>query len=190
MGTRIPLLTNVRVAAPCPASWSLMTEVDGDRVRFCDSCKLNVYNLSAMTQAEAEGLLRAHEGRLCVRYYERPDGTILTRNCPIGAQALRVKMIRQSVSAAFILLVAALYHRSPAPPVPTVGRVAPLPPTHASVISPVAPPKPVTPLQGEAIVGKLVSHREATHPSDHRSSHSASGGGISEITPDEGPSHP
>ena len=29
------------------------------------------------------------EGRLCVRYYNRADGTILTQNCPVGLQTLK-----------------------------------------------------------------------------------------------------
>jgi hypothetical protein len=77
-----------------------MTAVDGDRVHFCAGCKKNVYNLSAMTQAEAEGLLRKHEGHLCVRYYQRSDGTVLTQNCPVGRAALRMKMIARSKQAA------------------------------------------------------------------------------------------
>jgi hypothetical protein len=108
MVSEIPLLQNVKIAAPCHASWSDMTEVDGDRVRHCDSCALNVYNLSAMTQAEAEGLLRKHEGRLCVRYYRRDDGTILTRDCPIGAHNARLLLMRRSVTAAALLALGAL----------------------------------------------------------------------------------
>jgi len=67
MSSVIPLLSNVQVAAPCSALWNEMEAVDGDRVHFCGGCKKNVYNLSAMTQTDAEGLLRKHEGHLCVR---------------------------------------------------------------------------------------------------------------------------
>lgn len=62
-----------------------------DRVRFCSQCNLNVYNLSALTQEEAEQLILRAEDRLCVRYYRRRDGTILTRNCPVGIQAIKDK---------------------------------------------------------------------------------------------------
>jgi hypothetical protein len=59
--------------------------MDGDeRKRFCGECKLNVYNLSGMTRYDAENLLRLSEGRLCVRYYQRADGTIITNDCPVG----------------------------------------------------------------------------------------------------------
>jgi hypothetical protein len=45
-------------------------------------------NLSAMTQRQAESLLRETEGRLCARLYRRADGTILTSNCPAGLRAI------------------------------------------------------------------------------------------------------
>jgi hypothetical protein len=75
-------LDNIQVAAPCPMSWEKMN--GDDRVRHCQECKLNVYNLSDMTRGEAERLIASREGRLCVRFYRRADGTILTRNCPRG----------------------------------------------------------------------------------------------------------
>ena len=76
------LLSDVRIASPCPASWDKMT--GDDRKRFCGQCKLHVYNLSAMAAPEAEALLQKSEGRLCVRLYRRRDGTVLTRDCPVG----------------------------------------------------------------------------------------------------------
>ena len=93
-------LDNIQVAAPCPMSWEKMT--GDERVRCCQECKLNVYNLSDMTRAEAERLIASREGRLCVRFYRRADGTILTRDCPRGLRALseRVSRIAGAVLAA------------------------------------------------------------------------------------------
>ena len=92
------LLDRVRVAAPCSADWK---EMRGDeRVRFCDRCSLNVYNLSAMTRREAERLVVQSEGRLCVRFYRRKDGTILTQNCPVGLRALKRRVSRTASAAA------------------------------------------------------------------------------------------
>ncbi|HVG38198.1 MAG TPA: hypothetical protein VM870_02855 [Pyrinomonadaceae bacterium] len=85
-------LDHVKVAAPCPANWDQM--VGGERVRFCSQCNLNVYNLSGMTNREAESLLVNSEGRLCVRFYRRADGSILTKNCPVGLGALARKVSR------------------------------------------------------------------------------------------------
>lgn len=80
-------LSHVRVAAPCRADWERMR--GNERVRFCGECSMNVYNLSNMSKKDAEALILSAEGRLCVRFYSRSDGTILTKNCPVGLQALK-----------------------------------------------------------------------------------------------------
>ena len=85
-------LDQVKVAAPCPANWDEM--VGSEQVRFCSQCSLNVYNLSGMSKQEAESLIANTEGRLCVRFYRRADGTILTDNCPVGLRAIRRRLSR------------------------------------------------------------------------------------------------
>ncbi len=84
---KLPLLENVAIAAPCTASWDAM--VGDDRVRFCGQCEKNVYNLSAMPRDEAEALLAAREGKMCVRLYKREDGTVITSDCPVGVKRRR-----------------------------------------------------------------------------------------------------
>lgn len=93
-------LERVRVAAPCAARWDGMR--GDDRVRFCEQCNLHVYNLSALTKREAERLITSTEDRLCVRFYQRADSTILTRNCPVGLHAIkrRVSIIAGAAFAA------------------------------------------------------------------------------------------
>ncbi len=90
-------LDGVRVAAPCPADWNKM--VGDERVRYCGQCSLHVYNLSGMTKGDAERLVANAEGRLCIRYYKRADGSILTRNCPVGLRAIRRKASRVAGAA-------------------------------------------------------------------------------------------
>jgi hypothetical protein len=85
-------LRNVRVARPCPADWDRM--IGDERTRFCGECELNVYNLSAMSTIEAESLIARTEGRLCVRYYRRKDGSIITQDCPVGLHRLRQRAAR------------------------------------------------------------------------------------------------
>ena len=51
-----------------------------------------------MTREEAEDVIRGTEGRLCVRFYRRRDGTILTQNCPTGLRALRRRLSRLSAA--------------------------------------------------------------------------------------------
>ena len=95
-------LDNVRVAAPCPANWDGM--YGNDRVRFCGECQLNVYNLSEMPRADAERLVGHAEGRLCVRYYQRKDGSIITQNCPVGLRALKRRVSRIATAISSVLL--------------------------------------------------------------------------------------
>jgi hypothetical protein len=85
----LPLLGEVRVASPCHADWNDM--VGDDQSRFCDKCAKNVYNLSALTTQQAEALIQEKEGKLCVRYYQRADGTVLTTDCLVGVRKKRVK---------------------------------------------------------------------------------------------------
>jgi len=82
-------LDRVKIAAPCSADWDQMFAFQDERVRFCSHCNRNVYNLSAMTQSETTTLVYRTEGRLCVRFYRRSDGTMLTENCPVGLLALK-----------------------------------------------------------------------------------------------------
>ena len=96
MTTNNNLLRNLRVATPCHVGWENMS--GNDRVRFCQSCQLNVYNLSDMTFDEIKSLILKSEGRLCGRMYRRADGTVITRDCPVGIRALRKKMT--SIAAA------------------------------------------------------------------------------------------
>ena len=95
-------LKNVRVASPCRADWEKMT--GDDRVRHCEECKLNIYNLSAMTRREAEELIAGREGRLCVRFFRRTDGTILMRDCPVGFRATVARVSRIAGAALSALM--------------------------------------------------------------------------------------
>jgi hypothetical protein len=88
---RLPVLPNIRIASPCSAEWKAMAPVDneGERVRHCGQCDKHVYNLSQMTRDEAEALILAKEGKLCARYYQRKDGTILLKDCEVGTANAR-----------------------------------------------------------------------------------------------------
>lgn len=83
-------INNLRVASPCPMSWENMT--GDERVRLCHSCKLNIYNVGEMTKPEVENLIATHEGRLCIRLYKRADGTVLTKDCPVGFRAYQKRV--------------------------------------------------------------------------------------------------
>jgi hypothetical protein len=101
-------LDHVQVASPCNVDWNQM--IGSERMRFCGQCSLNVYNLSSMTRAEAESLIARNEGRLCVRFYRRRDGSIITNDCPIGLRAIRRRMssVVRAISSMVIGLFAGL----------------------------------------------------------------------------------
>jgi hypothetical protein len=85
-------LGGLRIAAPCSADWDQM--MGNQRVRFCAQCNLNVYNLSELSKTEAEDFIARNEGRLCVRFYRRADGSVLTKNCPVGLRAIKRRLSR------------------------------------------------------------------------------------------------
>ena len=103
----MPALSDLRIARPCPADWSAMD--GGERVRHCGLCHLNVYNLTALSEAESLRLIRETEGRVCVRLYRRADGTVLSRDCP-GAPASTGRRVAMAaaLASAFVATEAAV----------------------------------------------------------------------------------
>src|SRR5262245_35813368 len=157
-------LNNVSVAAPCSADWDQM--VGTDRARFCSQCSLTVYNLSSMGRSEAEHFVSTGEGRICIRYYRRRDGSIITRNCPVGLQMLKRRMsaVARAVSSAVLSFLAGLGVYQ------VVGSIATGPPSVAGRmviqgdrVGPRMPPQPpitippsnVTTEQPRVFLGKL-----------------------------------
>src|SRR5262249_21676769 len=51
----------------------------------------------------AVALLREKEGRLCVRLHRRPDGTVMTADCPRGRPGLLRRLGRRLAAAAAAL---------------------------------------------------------------------------------------
>ena len=102
----LPLLDQVRVASPCKADWNAM--LGDERVRFCLGCQKNVYNLSSMAKDDAEALLRERLGQeLCIRFYQRADGTILTQDCPEGVKKRRKRLVLAVAGAGAMAAAAA-----------------------------------------------------------------------------------
>ena len=160
-------LDHVRVAAPCKADWDQMIGID--RVRFCGQCSLNVYNLSAMTRSDAESLIARTEGRLCLRFYRRSDGSIITKDCPVGLRAIRrrVSYVAKAISSIALGLFAGLgVHEA-------FSNLAPFVPERTMGVMErnVDPPVQGTLVaeEGRAEIGKMylkpVRHRSAPAPS-------------------------
>ncbi|MBX7221324.1 MAG: hypothetical protein K1Y36_15350 [Blastocatellia bacterium] len=95
-------LDSISIASPCTADWDQM--IGNDKVRFCNQCQLNVYNFSGMSQTEALKLVQNREGRLCVRFYRRADGSVLTQNCPVGLAAFKRRVSKIASACAGLLI--------------------------------------------------------------------------------------
>jgi len=85
-------VNSLRIASPCSVGWETMS--GDERTRHCHLCSLNVYNVSALTPAEVENLILKREGRVCIRMYRRADGTVLTKDCPVGFRAIQKRAAR------------------------------------------------------------------------------------------------
>ena len=99
------ILDGIRVASPCQASWDGMT--GDDRQRACQAYGKDVYNLSSMTVADALALVSAPGPPRCVRFYRRADGTVLTADCPVGAQEVGERRLFKALAAVWWLTVMA-----------------------------------------------------------------------------------
>lgn len=135
--------------------------IGGDRVRFCGQCELNVYNLSAMSTLEAESLIARTEGRLCVRYYRRKDGSIITQDCPVGLRALKqhASRVRRAAASAVLGFLAGLGVQVAGSRVgsfllDSAGRSG----THGAMMGEIAAPRPQP---REVVVGQMVSRTTA-----------------------------
>ena len=80
MPTCVRSFDRITIAAPCDAEWDEM--IGNDQVRFCSHCNLHVMNLSSITRQQARRIVARSEGRLCVRYMQKPDGKILSKQLP------------------------------------------------------------------------------------------------------------
>jgi hypothetical protein len=100
-GGRLVTLDTLTVASPCSVSWNAMQ--GNGRVRHCGQCDKQVFNIDAMTRADAEALLAERGEGACVRFYRRFDGTILTADCPVGVRA-RVKVRALWAAAVTVML--------------------------------------------------------------------------------------
>lgn len=110
--------------SPCKVFWDSMK--GDDRIRQCGTCGLGVYNVTGLSFEEAQGFVSRTEGLPCKRLYQRPDGTVLARDCPVRLdQAVtRVSLLAGALAAAVFTVV--FFARLPAshltsrasPPVP------------------------------------------------------------------------
>jgi hypothetical protein len=140
------LLDRVQIAKPCPARWEDM--LGDERVRRCDLCTLDVYDVSAMRREEAESFLRERTGRTCIRLWKREDGTVITSDCPVGVRAAwkRVVLAASALVGVALTVASMMTPRSSAGAAPSssIGRAIAAPPDPPRVLGEMAAPEPGT----------------------------------------------
>src|SRR5688500_13732733 len=87
----------MNIPAPCDADWDSM--IGNDQVRFCEHCNLRVTDLSAMTRRKAMDFVARAEGRVCVRFIQKPNGRVLTRTMPEKLYRIQRRVSRIAASA-------------------------------------------------------------------------------------------
>jgi hypothetical protein len=166
------VLDRIEIPLPCHVPWANMT--GDDRVRFCGDCRQKVYNVANFTRAEATRLLNDSSGRVCLRIFRRPDGTVITDDCRARLRAARKRgllifagtllvVFWAQICAQFVGLVGLRRVLSSggtqgeAPMMPMAGAVAPMPPPPPPIeMGKPAPEPPPVPAVGE-IMGELAA---------------------------------
>lgn len=93
-----PLVPN-----PCHEDWDKLTPEE--RGHFCTVCETKVWDISSLTEAEAEEFLRNSEGDLCISYKESANGRRQHRPEPLVPLGRLVR--RLPAAAGFSLALAA-----------------------------------------------------------------------------------
>ena len=149
MKTPLEQLNDLGVASPCTASWDEMA--GDDRVRFCDHCSKNVYNLSALTAVAAIDLIREREGDLCGRFFRRSDGTVLTADCPVG---LHHRINRKKKWSTLVASIAGIFCLTGAANTSKpIGSSTSNPPTKVEIAEPAQLLKPL--IMHEMVLGRI-----------------------------------
>lgn len=97
MSQPIHSFDRINIPAPCDADWDSMT--GNDQVRFCEHCSLHVNDLSSMTRRKAMDFVARSEGRVCVRFIQKPNGRVLTRTMPERLYRIHRRASRLAASA-------------------------------------------------------------------------------------------
>jgi hypothetical protein len=107
---RARVLDSLRVVTPCPVKWASMK--GDDAVRFCDRCQKNVYNVAALSPAEAVALIERAEGRVCMVLTRRADGTVVTGDCWAQLRRARKRGLLALATAAPVIIATTVWSQS------------------------------------------------------------------------------
>jgi hypothetical protein len=158
---------NLKIASPCSASWEDMA--GDERARFCGDCERNVYNVAELSRAETESLIQRTEGRVCLRLYQRRDGTVITADCPLGRR--RKWMVAAAATTAAATAAAAglgwMLREELEVMEPMMGDIAPMPLPEGQEVKPttddIAPAPPHDPDELQVIMGEIRPRNPSLH---------------------------
>jgi hypothetical protein len=115
--------THLPIADPCHEDWDAMDRVE--RGRFCQQCDKQVFDLSSMTEPQAQRVLDEHRGgRICVRYGHEAQGNV----------KFRPSAPAKAVAVAALALAACTPHEPPHERV--MGDISPVPAPHGETVEP------------------------------------------------------
>lgn len=95
----------IKIASPCHVPIDKME--DRGSCFHCHDCNLNVYHFSNLTNAEIASLLNQNNEKLCIGMFKREDGTVITKDCPLGLKDLGLVYRRSGFfkAASFLILI-------------------------------------------------------------------------------------
>jgi hypothetical protein len=112
-----------RKSTPCSSQWAQMS--GSGNIKFCEKCKLQVYDFSKTDLPEAEKIIFQREGKKDFSLYKRKDGKFLTADCPVGVRTrqttIAVCLVAVVLVAGFIFVLASMPPPAPPPKQATGG---------------------------------------------------------------------
>ncbi len=155
-------LHSIDIPSPCTASWDKMK--GDEQVRHCSDCNKNVFNLSAMPEAQAIALLADNaDGHLCVRFYRRADGTVMTSDCSTSPRRYARQALRKFPAMASVAVLAMSAAGASAADVAVKAGMVALGAPRANLATP-QPVQPVMTIGEVKVQGPAIGAEKSTVP--------------------------
>jgi hypothetical protein len=111
-------IVDFRPATPCASQWDSMT--GSGRIKFCQQCKLQVYDFATTEMPEAKEMIFKQEGKENFLLFKRKDSKFLTSDCPVGVKRKQTMLVLYAVGFMLVIGCAIVVANQPPPPPPTV----------------------------------------------------------------------
>jgi hypothetical protein len=107
-------INDYKKAMTCDSTWDDMQGTGA--IRFCNRCRLNVYDFHKKDLKEAEEMIFQKEGKRDFTLYKRGDDKFLIANCPVAMKKQRI--IGAGVACLVLVVLGIFYVLSALPPPP------------------------------------------------------------------------